>query len=216
MHRRVIRRLRAATEATPRFTHAGSYLGRAVHVHDGDTCRVAVQTPRGLRTLTVRMQDYDAPELAKGPAGDFGREVSNVLAHLLDDRIVLLEVSEKPDPYGRVLGRIYLVPAPELASCCPRTRRPHTPFSARVRGRMVEFPWTRDASAPAARLSKNRDALLCVNGWMLTALRLHPCSGARVPYTPDELRDGCWDNANRTSGSVSPSTRSMAPGREMA
>ena len=109
---------RATKESATLHRLSGRHFGKVIDAYDGDTCRVAVAVPTVGRTgaveyadryVNVRMLGYDAPEMKKEQRRAGGL-VKKLLHRLVLGKIVVLEAPSggKPDPYGRVLGRLYV------------------------------------------------------------------------------------------------------------
>jgi hypothetical protein len=206
--------LRATKETTRVHQVLGRFIGKVVDAYDGDTCRVAAAFPvRGggpprIEYLRVRMLGYDAPEMKRVKGLDhrpYGLEVREAFRALVLGRMVVVDVPppERPDPYGRVLGRLYVAEAGAplrgggglLRACCCRRAEPGAAASEGavfvIRGREVLVPGTADVpSGYRADGARSLAALLDVNRWMLEHGRVKPCAGKRAEWTVRELADG--------------------------
>jgi endonuclease YncB( thermonuclease family) len=196
MEARDLEALRAATAATtPRHAIAGRFVGKVLKTYDGDTCHVAFLAPaapaagRRIEYVPVRLLGYDAPEMRKTKGLDhrpYGEEVRAALRALVDGKLVVVEIppTERPDPYGRSLGRLF------AARAGPQAEK--IGGSVRVRGRDIAVPATVDVPAGHPVDDAGLRALLDVNRWMLEHARVKPYAGkgARPTWTSEELREG--------------------------
>lgn len=75
-------------------------------VTDGDTLKAVVWLNNAPTKFTFRLSGIDAPETRRGEAKEFGKKVKQILASMIDDKMVKIEagISEK---YGRILARVY-------------------------------------------------------------------------------------------------------------
>ncbi|MBQ4385371.1 MAG: thermonuclease family protein [Kiritimatiellae bacterium] len=78
---------------------AATLEGKVTRVADGDTIRVT----DGERRYQVRLERIDAPELRQ----DYGYEATVYLDKRIGGKTVKVEWQKK-DPYGRILGIVYL------------------------------------------------------------------------------------------------------------
>lgn len=213
---------RATKDSTPRHQITGRFVGKVVDAYDGDTCRVAIPIatfsgePK-IEYLQVRMLGYDSPEMKKVKGLDhkpYGTEVKAVFNVLVLEKFVVIDipVPDKPDPYGRILGHLYVakrgdqVQVAREASClatllcCPtgpqtmtltdgETSEPGTE-TVTVRNRDVDVPITADI--PEGYSASDIDSLLHVNQWMIDNARVKAYNGegARPVWTAAEIRDG--------------------------
>lgn len=99
------------TPQPPRHAHdnASSETGIIVHITDGDTFDILIDG----RKSRVRMLGINTPESVdpRRPVECFGREASNYLKDLINNKQVRLEQdSDKPgtDEYGRLLRYVFL------------------------------------------------------------------------------------------------------------
>ena len=91
--------LTASAWAEPHDTLDRYFWARVVHVADGDTIEVVKQGDK-LEMVKVRLYGLDAPE--DGQA--FGKRAGRELKRLVHKKIVMVEVMQKRDKYGRVVG----------------------------------------------------------------------------------------------------------------
>lgn len=191
--------LAALQAATQKTTHkhrvAGTMVGKVTDVYDGDTVWVALPfrdlaDPNQIvvERVNVRMLGYDAPEMTKDHR-PFGIEVRDVLRRLVLDRLVVLEVPvpKKDDPYGRVLGRLYVRPVQGAAAAAFLGGGEEIT----VRGHPVAVPPVHDL--PSARVPPEYpNRMLCVNDWLLTNTPIvaYGGEGARPGYSAEELEKG--------------------------
>lgn len=82
---------------------AGVIEGRVVRVVDGDTIRLLSDQHREFR---IRLVGIDAPEVKQA----HGKAAMYALEDLIEDEDVEVEYNDKKskDPYGRVLGTVFL------------------------------------------------------------------------------------------------------------
>lgn len=215
----------ATKENTPAFRVRGIFLGKIVDVYDGDTCRLAVAAERPGQTaalveyLNVRMLGYDAPEMKKDHK-PYGTEVRDVLRELVLDKIVIAHAPEtkKPDPYGRVLARLYVAERgvsftmpyapPWWKRCFPKrgqdevstvavtaadeTGSARETVTKTVRDVDVAVPCTTNVPNEYGFVEEHLADFLYVNQWMVDHAKVKPYDGvgARPGYTSTELRDG--------------------------
>ena len=187
----------ADVTSTPAYQLTGRVAAKIIKVYDGDTVTAAVQMAGGLAAVKVRVLGVDTPEV-RGDHRPFGLEVRDALRLYVQGRVVVLEVpaTRTPDPYGRLLGRLY-VPAAEEPS-----------GTVEVRGRAVEVPSGRDLTraeiaalgaggASAASAASGASAVLgkCadVSAWLVAAkLAKTYDGGGERGYTPREIAEGLW------------------------
>lgn len=107
--------LEAATYAnTKAFNYDGkSYMVKVVKVYDADTLTVAFSPSQGLGIYRyqVRLLGYDSPEMkSKNPLEKkWAYNLQKYANCLVGNTICRLEC-EKMDKYGRILGRLIIVP----------------------------------------------------------------------------------------------------------
>ena len=88
--------------AGPDADRADRYLlGRVVHVHDGDTFAMVRED---LELVVVRLYGIDAPEAGQ----PFGAKSARALKKMINKKLVLVEVMQKADRYGRLVGIVRL------------------------------------------------------------------------------------------------------------
>lgn len=94
----------------PKNPFAGSVLlVRVTKIIDGDTVRVVGYFNNKLVRQSVRFVGCDAPELKSKNSDErfHARMCKNILQDFLFDKKVFLQISDKKDKYGRILGTIY-------------------------------------------------------------------------------------------------------------
>jgi endonuclease YncB( thermonuclease family) len=107
--------LEAATYAnTKAFNYDGkSYMVKVVKVYDADTLTVAFSPSQGMgiHRYQVRLLGYDSPEMkSKNPLEKkWAYNLQKYANCLVGNTICRLEC-EKMDKYGRILGRLIIVP----------------------------------------------------------------------------------------------------------
>lgn len=85
--------------ASPRASAPARFSGRVVGVHDGDTISVLV----GRRTVKVRLEGIDCPELAQ----PYGRVAKTFTSDRVFGKAVDVEQTTV-DRYGRSVGRVFV------------------------------------------------------------------------------------------------------------
>lgn len=75
------------------------FWARVVKVSDGDTM-TAVRRNDNLDMVTVRLYGLDAPESGQA----FGKRSANELRKMIYKKIVQVEIMQKRDRYGRIVG----------------------------------------------------------------------------------------------------------------
>lgn len=91
--------LTAAAWAGPKEDSDRFFWGRVVQVQDGDTITV-VRNNEDLDLIVIRLYNIDAPE------GDqpYGKQAANKLRRLINKNIIQVEIMQKSDRYGRIVG----------------------------------------------------------------------------------------------------------------
>jgi endonuclease YncB( thermonuclease family) len=82
--------------------------GKIVDVYDGDSCKIVLIYKNQLTKFTVRMADYNCPELKSDNPIEkiYGQACKNIVTSMLLNKIVIIQCG-KWDKYGRLLGHIY-------------------------------------------------------------------------------------------------------------
>jgi len=110
--------LAAATYAnTNPFNYDGKrYMVKVVKVYDADTITAAFSPAQGMaiHRYQVRLLGYDSPEMkSKNPLEKkWAHNLQKYVNNLVGGSICRLEC-EKMDKYGRILGRLYMLPKGE-------------------------------------------------------------------------------------------------------
>lgn len=97
-----------------RFNLAGTYSCKVINVYDGDTITV-VFNPFPDSSLSkdykfsIRLAGIDTPELRdkNKVIKEYAKKIKSILENLILNKTCKLEVLEKFDKYGRILGIIY-------------------------------------------------------------------------------------------------------------
>jgi hypothetical protein len=97
--------------ATAKFSLSGSsYVGKCVHVYDGDTVHVVLRIPAHEASYKwiIRLNGIDTPEIKSKVAAEKRAAIAarDYLRAQILDKIVVVECGEF-DKYGRLLGVIY-------------------------------------------------------------------------------------------------------------
>lgn len=77
-------------------------------VIDGDTIKAIIWLNEKYNRFTFRLDGLDAPETRKGSVKDFGKRVKEIIAGMIDGKVVKIEAGEF-DKYGRILARVHTV-----------------------------------------------------------------------------------------------------------
>ena len=67
------------------------FLGKIVHVTDGDTVKAAILLNGKFTRFTFRLSGIDTPETRKGEVRDFGKQVKKIIKEMLFEKIVRIE-----------------------------------------------------------------------------------------------------------------------------
>ena len=74
---------------------------------DGDTIRAAVWLNNSPTKFVFRLGGIDTPETRRGEAKEFGKKVKEIVASMIEGKIVKIDAGES-EKYGRILARIYV------------------------------------------------------------------------------------------------------------
>lgn len=91
--------LAASAWAGPEENPDRFFWGRVVNVQDGDTITV-VRSNDSLDLVIIRLYGIDAPESGQA----FGTQAASKLRRLVHKKIVQVEIMQKSDRYGRIVG----------------------------------------------------------------------------------------------------------------
>jgi len=114
-NRIITNRLQKSTlKNTPKLIWKKQQLCKVISVYDGDTIDIAIPLPEIFKSKQflqrkVRLYGIDTPEIRttnqdEKKAGYFARDK---LKEKIENKIVKIDILEKPDKYGRLLGTIY-------------------------------------------------------------------------------------------------------------
>ena len=216
--------IRAATKDTvKRHQITGLHIGKVIHIYDGDTCWVAISIPTQderfrIEYLTVRMLEYDSPEMRTTGGVDhkpYGKEVRDVFQVLALNKMVIISipVPNKPDPYGRVLAHLYVLergaqipvlrpeghhaaardinPKDFITITAADTRSKYQATTAiNVRGQNIMVPVTVDIPSGFEVNKANLKFLTHANQWMRDNARVKPYVGGTRNWSADEIANG--------------------------
>lgn len=104
----------------PLFSFRGTKtLAKVVKVVDGDTCRIVFSKDSHLIKVTVRLADYNSPELRSTDSDQkqAAYRAKARLKQLVDNQLVWAELG-KDGKYGRPLARLYLLDENNNADQC--------------------------------------------------------------------------------------------------
>lgn len=82
------------------------FLAKVVKVTDGDTVKIIIWLNGHPTKFIIRLNGIDTPECRKGEAKEFGKKVKEIIATMVEGKVVKIEAGDF-DKYGRILGRIY-------------------------------------------------------------------------------------------------------------
>ena len=100
-----------STKNYNKFTIGGLMLARIISVYDGDTITAGILlNSNGTYSpikINMRCLGYNAPEMKVTAEKALATTCRDYLRSLIHDKIVLLDIKDEMDKYGRCLGTIY-------------------------------------------------------------------------------------------------------------
>ena len=102
------------TKNYSKFTMGGLMLARIISVYDGDTITAGILLNlNGIYSpikINMRCIGYNAPEMKVAAEKELATLCRDYLRSLIHDKVVLLDIKDEMDKYGRCLGTIYYMP----------------------------------------------------------------------------------------------------------
>jgi endonuclease YncB( thermonuclease family) len=101
------------TKNYSKFTMGGLMLARIISVYDGDTITAGILlnlngTYSPIK-INMRCLGYNAPEMKVASEKELATACRDYLRSLIHDKVVLLDINDEMDKYGRCLGTIYFM-----------------------------------------------------------------------------------------------------------
>ena len=102
-----------STKKYSKFTIGGLMLARIISVYDGDTITAGILLNlNGIYSpikINMRCLGYNAPEMKVAAEKELATACRDYLRSLIHDKVVLLDIKDEMDKYGRCLGTIYYI-----------------------------------------------------------------------------------------------------------